>query len=86
MATERDLRRADQARRWLDEPLFDEIIDDLKIDLLRLIENSGIDERDLREDAYRMLKTIDAFRSRLEQIASETAHARGSEQHRTIMQ
>ena len=86
LATDRDLRRAEQVRRWLNDDLFNEIFDYLETEQLAAIVNSEPEELQFRESAYQMLKTIARFRGRLHEIASETAHARHDEQSRTLMQ
>ena len=86
MATERELERAAQVRRWLEDPLFQQIFDDLRQLQFERIENSAAAAQNERERAYNMLNVITLFKQQLEQIASATAHARASEATRTLMQ
>jgi hypothetical protein len=84
MSTERNLRRAERVQRWLDDPLFNEVLEDLSAEQVASFVQSRPGDVDIRERAYTMLKAIEALKERLQYIASETAHARASAETRTL--
>lgn len=49
----------------------DEVLRRLETDLIEQWKSSDPKDQDLRDDAYRMMRTVAAFRARLQSLASE---------------
>lgn len=71
-----DLARADRARQLLQNPLINELIDELiAMQVSRIMSSNGEDIH-VREDAYRMARALEMLRAQLQACAGETAHER----------
>jgi hypothetical protein len=66
-----DEARVEQASRLIQDEFFINELDLIKTTNLQRIANSANHELEEREDAYRMIKAVDAVRGHFEFIAAE---------------
>jgi pyridoxine 5'-phosphate synthase PdxJ len=64
---------AQWAKNLLNDDFFKEVIENLKKEQISVIINTNSDEVDVRENAYRHIRTIELITGHLEGLASETA-------------
>ena len=64
---------AQWAKNLLNDDFFKEVIENLKKEQISVIINTNSDEVDIRENAYRHIRTIELITGHLEGLASETA-------------
>ena len=65
------ITQAEWAQRLLDDDFFKKVISDLKNQQIGAILSTNSDGIDEREDAYRIIKTIDLIVGHLQGIAAE---------------
>lgn len=68
---EKKERRAQDAKRLLNDPLFKESIETLRKTCFHNIESSSYDQEAQREDLYYMLRCITALEKQLKNIIQE---------------
>ena len=61
-----DERKAEHAKRLLEDVLIKEAISSMKKACYHYIENSNLSDQESREDYYRMLKTVLLFETELQ--------------------
>jgi pyridoxine 5'-phosphate synthase PdxJ len=64
---------AQWAKNLLNDDFFKEVVENLKKEQISVIINTNSDEVDVRENAYRHIRTIELITGHLEGLASETA-------------
>jgi pyridoxine 5'-phosphate synthase PdxJ len=64
---------AQWAKNLLNDDFFKEVVENLKKEQISVIINTNFDEVDIRENAYRHIRTIELITGHLEGLASETA-------------
>lgn len=64
---------AQWAKNLLNDDFFKEVVENLKKEQISVIINTNSDEVDIRENAYRHIRTIELITGHLEGLASETA-------------
>jgi hypothetical protein len=62
---------AEWAQRLLDDDFFKKVMDDLKSAEISAIIGSNMVDVDVREDAYRTIKTIEKIEGHLQSMAAE---------------
>lgn len=70
-AEEKKQRKADNAKRLINDPLLQEALQELKNTCFYNIETSSHDQADQREDLYYMLRCITAFERQFKQYIQE---------------
>lgn len=80
--TEEAIRAGEHAAAMLDEPALKSALDSLEADYLAVWRNSKLADTATREDAFRMLKTLDAFKGELERRVAEGRLARAMAEER----
>lgn len=68
---EKKQRKAEHAKRLLNDPVLKEALSTLKETCFHNIETSSHDQSDQREDLYYMLRCISAFERQLKNYISE---------------
>jgi pyridoxine 5'-phosphate synthase PdxJ len=66
-------RQAQWAKNLLNDDFFKEVLNNLKNEQISVIINTNADEVDVRENAYRHIRTLELITGHLEGLASETA-------------
>ena len=68
---EKRARKADDAKRLLNDPILSEAIQTLRETCFHNIESSSHDQAEQREDLYYMLRCISAFERQLKQYIQD---------------